>query len=134
PYSIIYPGIYRIPREKEQRGSKKGLRYNIHLSFLIPIFVSFIWIFPLPFIIQLFASGFKGETFHLAVRLNQVMFPFIFFVSLSALVMGVLNSLNYFFAPAFSTVIFNVVSIAVIFLAYQRLHTPIFSLAIGVIV
>lgn len=120
--------------KKSKEEAKRVSDITFTLLSMVLILVSIAGILLSPFIIKLFASGFKGETFHLAVRLNQIMFPFIFFVSLSALVMGILNSLNYFFVPAFSTVIFNVVSIAVIFLAYQKLHTPVFSLAIGVII
>jgi putative peptidoglycan lipid II flippase len=120
--------------KKSREEAKRVSDITFTLLFMVLILVSIVGILLSPFIIKLFASGFKDETFNLAVKLNQIMFPFILFVSLSALVMGILNSLNYFFAPAFSTVIFNVVSIAVIFLAYQRLRTPVFSLAIGVII
>jgi putative peptidoglycan lipid II flippase len=120
--------------KKNRKEAKRVSDIAFTLLSIILILVSVAGIFLSPFIIKLFASGFKGETFNLAVKLNQIMFPFIFFVSLSALAMGILNSLNYFFAPAFSTVIFNVVSIAVIFLIHQRLRIPVFSLAIGVII
>lgn len=121
----------------EKKGREEAKRVSditFTLLSMVLILVSIAGILLSPFIIKLFASGFKVETFNLAVKLNQIMFPFIFFVSLSALAMGILNSLNYFFAPAFSTVIFNVVGIAVIFFAHQRLHTPVYSLAIGVII
>ncbi|MER3447150.1 MAG: murein biosynthesis integral membrane protein MurJ [Candidatus Dadabacteria bacterium] len=133
--TVSFIPVFTEYLEKKSREEAKMVS-DITFTFLsmVLILVSIVGILLSPFIIELFASGFKGETFNLAVRLNQIMFPFILFVSLSALTMGILNSLNYFFAPAFSTVIFNVVSIAVIFLVYQRLHTPIFSLAIGVII
>jgi putative peptidoglycan lipid II flippase len=120
--------------KKSREEAKRVSDITFTLLTIVLILVSIAGILLSPFIINLFASGFKRETFTLAVKLNQIMFPFIFFVSLSALAMGILNSLNNFFAPAFSTVIFNVVSIAVIVFAYQRLHTPVFSLAIGVII
>lgn len=119
--------------KKSREEAKRVSDITFTLLSIVLILVSIAGILLSPFIIMLFASGFKAETFNLAVKLNQIMFPFILFVSLSALTMGILNSLNYFFAPAFSTVIFNVVSIAVIFLTYQRLRNPVFSLAIGVI-
>src|SRR3972149_3013749 len=98
------------------------------------ILVSLIGVSFSPFIIKLFASGFKGEIFNLAVNLNRIMFPYILFASLTALSMGVLNSLKHFFAPAFSPVIFNIVVIGTVLLIQQNFDLPIFSLAIGVII
>lgn len=133
--TVSFIPVFTEYLEKKSREEAKMVSdITFTLLTIVLILVSIAGILLSPFIIKLFASGFKAETFNLAVKLNQIMFPFIFFVSLSALAMGILNSLNYFFAPAFSTVIFNVVSIAVIFLAYQRLHPPVFSLAIGVII
>src|SRR3989304_5590483 len=84
--------------------------------------------FYVAFIIQLFSSGFKGEIFNLAVNLNRIMFPYILFASLTALSMGVLNSLKHFFAPAFSPVIFNIVVIGTVLLIQQNFDLPIFSI------
>src|SRR5574341_360121 len=104
------------------------------LLFMVLILVSVVGVLLSPLIIKLFASGFKGKIFDLAVDLNRIMFPYIFFASLTALSMGILNSLKHFFAPAFSQVAFNIGSIVIIFLLYQKLDIPIFSLSIGVIV
>ncbi|MCL4840922.1 MAG: murein biosynthesis integral membrane protein MurJ [Bryobacteraceae bacterium] len=51
------------------------------------------------------------EKYTLAVRLTQVMFPFLLLVALAAQAMGVLNSLNQFTVPAFSSTWFNVGSV-----------------------
>ena len=83
---------------------------------------------------KLFAYGFDQPTFELAVGLNRIMFPYIFFISLTALAMGVLNSLRQFFAPAFSPVLLNLAMIGTIFLLYDRYELPIYAAAVGVIV
>jgi putative peptidoglycan lipid II flippase len=87
-----------------------------------------------PYIVKLFAYGFDQPTFELAVGLNRIMFPYIFFISLTALAMGVLNSLRQFFAPAFSPVLLNLAMIGTIFLLYDRYELPIYAAAVGVIV
>lgn len=46
-----------------------------------------------------------------AVRLTQIMFPFLLLVALAAQAMGVLNSFNRFAVPAFSSTWFNVGSV-----------------------
>jgi len=51
------------------------------------------------------------EKYTLAVRLTQVMFPFLLLVALAAQAMGILNSLNQFTVPAFSSTWFNVGSV-----------------------
>ena len=57
-----------------------------------------------PWIISVFAPGFLSVPgkFELAVSLNRIVFPYIFFVSLVALCMGILNARGHFAAPAAS--------------------------------
>ncbi|WP_321283881.1 murein biosynthesis integral membrane protein MurJ [uncultured Vibrio sp.] len=47
----------------------------------------------------------------LTVRLTRIMFPFLLFVSLAAVVMGMLNTKGKFFVPAMSSTFFNLGSI-----------------------
>ena len=47
----------------------------------------------------------------LTVKLTQIMFPFLLFVSLAAVVMGMLNTKGKFFVPAMSSTFFNLGSI-----------------------
>ena len=102
--------------------------------FLIVFVVSILGVVFSPLIVKVFAYGFDEKTFELAVELNRIMFPYILFISLAALSMGILNSLRHFFAPAFSPVLFNLVIIASIVLFYGLFKKPIISLALGVIV
>ncbi|NIP38339.1 MAG: murein biosynthesis integral membrane protein MurJ, partial [Candidatus Dadabacteria bacterium] len=100
---------------------------------LLLILISLIGIIFSPYIVKLFASGFSEEVFELAVKLNRIMFPYILFISLTALSMGILNSLKHFFAPAFSPVLFNICIILFALILHDRFDVPITSLAIGVI-
>ncbi len=47
-----------------------------------------------------------------AVRTTQIMFPFLFFVAISAWAMGVLNTYRHFFIPALASAFFNLSLIA----------------------
>lgn len=49
--------------------------------------------------------------FELTVRLTRILFPFILFVSLAAVAMGMLNAKNVFGLPASASTVFNVVSV-----------------------
>jgi len=64
-----------------------------------------------PSLVGILAEGFAGEKAALTILLTQIMFPFILLVSLSALVMGLLNSKDVFGMPAMASSFFNVGSI-----------------------
>jgi putative peptidoglycan lipid II flippase len=66
-----------------------------------------------PQIVYLISGGFEGVEgkFDLTVRMTQLLFPFILFVSLAAAVMGMLNARHIFGIPASASTIFNIVSI-----------------------
>jgi len=64
-------------------------------------------------IVNLLAPDFSrvaGKT-ELTVQLTRIMFPFLLFVSLAAVVMGILNTKGRFFVPAMSSTFFNLGSI-----------------------
>lgn len=83
----------------------------------------------------LFAPGFAADQgkFALTVSLTRLMFPYIFFVSLVALAMGVLNSLRHFMAPALSPVFLNFSIILCALFISPLLHEPVISLGYGVL-
>lgn len=87
-----------------------------------------------PWIVRVIAPGFGDELgkFNLTVMLSRFMFPYLMFISLAALAMGILNSLRAFFVPALSPVLFNVVIIASVVWLSPRLTEPIFGAAVGV--
>jgi putative peptidoglycan lipid II flippase len=86
-------------------------------------------------ITRLFAPGFLEDPakFSLTVYLTRLMFPYIFFVSLVALAMGILNALRHFMAPALSPVLFNVSIVVCAILLAPVLSEPVLSLAYGVL-
>ena len=66
----------------------------------------------MPLLVLMMASGFSGdERFDLAVDFGRVCFPYIFFISLSALASGALNAHNRFTAAAAAPILLNVVLI-----------------------
>lgn len=89
-----------------------------------------------PVIVGLMFPGFKVEPgkFELAVLLNRLMFPYIFFISLVALCMGILNTLRHFFMPAISTVFLNIAMIIAALCLRGYFEAPITALAVGVLI
>jgi putative peptidoglycan lipid II flippase len=90
-----------------------------------------------PYIIPLVFYGWHDkpkEVLNLTIFLNQLMFPYIFFISLVALCMGILNTLRHFFTPAVSTVFLNLSMIGCAILLRGYFAVPVTALAIGVLI
>ena len=88
-----------------------------------------------PGIVWLLAPGFHDDPAKLALTtlLTQMMFPYLVFISLAALAMGILNSLRAFAAPALSPVFFNIFIIGCAMFLSPLLAEPIYGVAIGVV-
>ena len=72
-----------------------------------------------PLIVRIMAPGFMAspEKLELTITLTRFMVPYIFFIGLVALCMGILNALGHFAAPALAPVMLNLAMItAVLFL------------------
>lgn len=85
----------------------------LRLLALILALVSVAGIFLAPWLVRLLAPGFVQwpEKFALTVQLAGIMMPYIFFVGLVALCMGILNVLGHFAAPALAPVFLNLAMI-----------------------
>ena len=88
-----------------------------------------------PVIVSVIAMGFADdpEKQALTIELTRMMFPYLIFIGLSALVMGILNSVRSFAAPAFAPVMFNLTIMSCAFLLAPQLSNPIYGIAIGVV-
>ena len=85
------------------------------MATLTTIFMSLLTLLGVIFaapLIGVLAPGFPVEKAALTIQLTRIMFPFILLVSLAALVMGMLNAVNRFTAPALASSFFNIGSIA----------------------
>jgi putative peptidoglycan lipid II flippase len=70
----------------------------------------------------------------MAVEMLRWTFPYLFFVSMTALAGGVLNSYERFAIPAFSSVLLNMVMIVAALWVSPHLEKPYMALAVGVFV
>jgi len=124
--------------EYQAKHGAEGERRLVRVTFtFILIFVGIICLIGIifaPAIVTAIAPGFLNipEKFSLTVLLTRIMFPFLLFISLAALVMGALNTRRIFFIPALAPAILNVVTIASVLLLATRMEQPIISVAIGV--
>lgn len=83
------------------------------LGSVLILFVFFIVLFT-PWIMDVIAPGFSKtpERLDMAITFTRITFPYILFISIAALLSGVLNSLDRFAAAAAAPIILNVVMIA----------------------
>ena len=87
-----------------------------------------------PQIVSLIAPGFLSlpAKFDLTVKLTRVMFPFLLFISMAALLMGALNTRRVFFVPAVAPAMLNISVIASVIGLASVLAEPVMAVAIGV--
>lgn len=88
----------------------------------------------MPWVLYVLAPGFAGNhgKFALAVALTRIMFPYLFFVCLTALFSGVLNAMGKFAAAAAAPVLFNLFSIVFILVLTPYTPNPGYAFAWGV--
>ncbi|MBL1435479.1 MAG: murein biosynthesis integral membrane protein MurJ [Rhodobacteraceae bacterium] len=72
----------------------------------------------MPFLVLAMASGFADDArFDLTVDYGRIVFPYIFFISLAALLSGVLNAMGRFAAAAAAPVLLNIILVSAMYLA-----------------
>jgi putative peptidoglycan lipid II flippase len=88
-----------------------------------------------PIVVKAFTLSSGSTDWAQAVALNRIIFPYIFFISLAALAMGILNCFHIFGLPAATPVLLNLTVILFsVGVVWRYFHAPAISLAVGVLV
>ena len=124
---------YHTRRTKREAWELASAMFTTLLT--IVTLIMLVGIVTAPGLVWLLAPGFHDDPSKLALTtlLTQMMFPYLVFISLAALAMGILNSLRAFAAPALSPVFFNVFIIGCAVFVSPTLAEPIYGVAIGVV-
>ena len=111
-------------------------RSALWLLSIILVVISSIGILLSPLIVKIIAPGFidAPDKFALTITLTRIMFPYIFFIGLVALCMGILNVFGHFAAPALAPVLLNLAIIFSVLFLCPHLNTPVLGLAVGVLI
>ena len=98
--------------------------------------ITLIGVLASPVLILVFAPGFEreGARFMLASQMLKVTFPYLLFISLTALAGAILNSYDRFGIPALTPVLLNLSMILCAVFISSYMPYPIMSLAVGVFV
>ncbi len=120
-----------------KQGKQEESNGLMTLSFLffegIILFIYALVLFNTEFIVKIMAPGFSHEQIIYTIPFLRILFPFLLFVSSSALLAGALQAVNHFFAPAFGPSLMNIfyVGTLILCLAYQL---PPTFLCIGILI
>lgn len=127
-----FSDVYHKQGEEE---AKRVASICFTLLFLIMAVITVVGVLASPAIVRLIGYGFEDIPGKLALTdsLNRLMFPYIFFVSLLALVTGILNVRGHYFLPSFSPVLLNLSMIGCAIFLSPKFTTPVFALAVGVL-
>lgn len=98
------------------------------LTFFVTLMVA-AGIFASPLLVRLFGIEEYDET----VLLTRIMFPFLGFISLAALMQGILNSHHIFTPSGFAPILLNIVTILSAYLLSPYTANPARAMAIGVL-
>ncbi|MCK4302204.1 MAG: murein biosynthesis integral membrane protein MurJ [candidate division Zixibacteria bacterium] len=111
---------------------------NVVVTFILLLvgLIVILGIVATPAIIFISANGFTDspEKFDLTVDLTRIMFVYLLLVSLSSLVMGMLNSFGRFGVPALSPAMFNLGVVLTVVILYEHFQQPAYTLAVGVVI
>jgi putative peptidoglycan lipid II flippase len=125
---------FKVRRSQDEvRELVAGVQGTLGVVLLI---VTILGVVAAPIIILVFAPGFTQQAgkYELAVEMLRWTFPYLFFVSLTALFSGVLNSYERFAVPAFTQVVMNLTMVGFALGIATHSESPGIVLAIGVFV
>jgi putative peptidoglycan lipid II flippase len=136
--SAAFVPVFTEAEERAGRARAKEFFQNLVGSMaVVLLLVTVVGILAAPLIVKAYAFGFQRDAalFDTTVGLTRVLFPYIFLMGISALMMGALNARRRFAAPAFAPALLNVALIASAFLiapvVVSKGFPAIFALAIG---
>lgn len=139
--SAAFVPVFTEVREREGMARAKEFFRNLVGAMAVVLFlVTLIGVLGAPWIVKAYAWGFQRDDalFETTVSLTRMLFPYIFLMGISALMMGALYASKRFAAPAFAPALLNISFIAAALLLAPMLRDlgwpAIFSLAFGALV
>jgi putative peptidoglycan lipid II flippase len=136
-FSLAFVPVFSEYREKHSQQELRDLAdHTAGALALVLALVTATGILAAPLVIRLFAPGFEtgGERYELAVQMLRITFPYLFFISLTALAAGILNSYNRFAVPAFTPVLLNLSLITASLWLAPLMEQPVLALSWGVLI
>jgi putative peptidoglycan lipid II flippase len=136
-FSQAFVPVFSEIKERHGQSELKDLVDHVTGSLgLVLAAMTLLGILAAPLFISVFAPGFIGEQsrFELTVSMLRITFPYLLFISLTAMAGGILNAMGRFAVPAFTPVLLNLSLIAATLWLAPLMDTPITALAWGVFI
>lgn len=110
----IFSELYHHSYEKAVQFVQHAFSYLVSIVFLLVIFFEIF----MPWLMMLIAPGFMESTgkFELSILYARITFPYIFFISLTAFMSGILNTLDRFAASTAAPILLNTNAIVALLL------------------
>jgi putative peptidoglycan lipid II flippase len=135
----VLPVLTEVKEKQGIAAAHRAFRAQRGLSFLLLSLVSVLGVLAAPWLVDLFAGGFKEfpGKFERTVTLTRWVFPYIFFMGTAAMGVAALNTERRFvvtsFAPGLLNVAFIAAALALPTLFASRGWDPLLALACGVL-
>lgn len=136
-FSQAFVPVLNEVREKGDERDVRQLTDAVAGTLGVSLFgVTLIGVIAAPLLVMAIAPGFLADdrTFDLTVLMLRFTFPYLLFISLTALAAGLLNTYGRFAVPAFTPVLLNVCLIGFALFVSPRLEEPTLALAMAVFV
>ncbi|WP_332252232.1 murein biosynthesis integral membrane protein MurJ, partial [Thioalkalivibrio thiocyanodenitrificans] len=137
-FSQAFVPVFAEYREQRGREALTDLLDHTAGALTLTLFiVTAVGMLAAPLLIMVFAPGFVGEENGrqvLAADMLRVTFPYLLFISLTAMAGGILNSVGRFAVPAFTPVFLNLSLIGAALWGAPLFEEPVKALAWGVFI
>ena len=136
-FSQAFVPVLSEYKEKHSEQELKNLvNHTSGVLGLILLLITIVGVLIAPLLIYVFAPGFADEPqqFELTGQMLRITFPYILFISLTALSAGILNTFNQFAVPAFTPTFLNLSLIAATLWLAPQFEQPVIALAWGVLI
>lgn len=131
--SAFIPIFTELVNKEGERRAMTFARNFFWLFTLVLILFSLLFILFAPWLVQtVFAVGFDGEPLTLTILLTRYMFFYIVFISLAAVLQGILNAFEVFWISSLTPVLLNISIISCALVFAPRLSNPTYGFAAGV--
>ncbi len=137
--AAVIPVLVKIREHEGTERAQTFFRNLFAAALRVVIIVTIIGIVCAPWIVPLYAEGYHRDAskFQLTVELTRWCFPYIAYMGLTAITMGVLQASGTFFWPAFAPALLNITMIVCALTLTKPLAAlgiaPIYSLCVAVI-
>ena len=136
-FAQAFVPVFAEYREKNGQVALRDLLDHTAGALMLALFlVTFVGVLAAPLLIWVFAPGLAQEAGRqdLAIQMLRITFPYLLFISLTAMAAGILNSIGRFAIPALTPVFLNLSLIVAALYGAQLFAEPIVALAWGVFI